>query len=79
MSELEKEKDAPEHPDDASLEAGPPPATDKAKEKEEPLDENIVWWDEPVDQDPMNAMNWSEKKKWGNIAVLSAMTFVTYV
>jgi len=40
--------------------------------------DNLVWWDEPTDQDPLNAMNWSERKKWSNIAVLSAMTFVTY-
>ena len=50
--------------------------------KEEGLgtrDENIVWWDEPVDQDQSNPMNWSGKKKLANIAILSGMTLVTYV
>jgi hypothetical protein len=40
-------------------------------------DENIVWWDEPVDQDPENPKNWSEKKKWGTIAIVSSITFIT--
>ena len=42
-------------------------------------DKNIVWWNEPVDQDPENPMNWSARKKWVNITILSAITFVTYV
>jgi hypothetical protein len=40
-------------------------------------DENIVWWDEPVDQDPENPKNWSERKKWGTIAIVSSITFIT--
>lgn len=40
-------------------------------------DENIVWWD--GDDDPTNPMNWSEKKKWTNIAIMSMITFLTYV
>lgn len=50
--------------------------------KEEGLrthDEDVVWWDEPVDQDQSNPMNWSGKKKLGNIAILSGMTLVTCV
>jgi len=39
-------------------------------------DPNIVDWDGP--EDPSNPMNWSQKRKWGLIAVLSAITFVTY-
>ncbi|KAF2239141.1 rade putative MSF transporter [Viridothelium virens] len=40
-------------------------------------DKNIVWWEEPADQDPANPLNWSAKKKWGNIAILSGITLVT--
>jgi hypothetical protein len=40
-------------------------------------DENIVWWDDPVDQDPENPMNWPASKKWGTIAVISSITFIT--
>jgi hypothetical protein len=38
-----------------------------------------VYWDEPVDQDPSNPMNWPSLQKWANIAVLSSITFLTYV
>ncbi|GAB7349522.1 hypothetical protein MBLNU459_g0227t1 [Dothideomycetes sp. NU459] len=38
-------------------------------------DENIVDWDGP--DDPQNPMNWSTRKKWGNIAILSALTLLT--
>jgi hypothetical protein len=44
---------------------------------EDAKDENIVWWDEPADQDPENPKNWSEKKKWGTIAIVSSITFIT--
>ena len=50
-----------------------------AGEDAEVRDKDIVWWDEPVDQDPYNPMNWSPKKKWLNIGILSGITFVTYV
>lgn len=42
-----------------------------------PRDQNIVWWDEPVDQDPENPMNWGAGRKWSTIAVLSLITFIT--
>lgn len=38
-------------------------------------DPNIVDWDS--DDDPANPMNWSKGLKWGNIACLSALTFLT--
>src|SRR5215469_8908743 len=41
------------------------------------LDENVVWWDEPVDQDPDNPMNWGAGRKWGTIAILAFITFIT--
>lgn len=44
-------------------------------EKEE-VDPNIVDWDGP--DDPANARNWTEKKKWGNILVIASITFLTY-
>ncbi|KAI9693735.1 MAG: hypothetical protein M1822_003006 [Bathelium mastoideum] len=40
-------------------------------------DENIVWWDEPTNQDPTNPLNWSTRRKFGNIAILSGITLVT--
>lgn len=42
-----------------------------------PVDPNVVSWDGP--NDPENPMNWPSKLKWGNIAVVSAITFITYV
>ena len=27
----------------------------------------MVWWDEPVDEDTANPLNWSSTKKWTNI------------
>ena len=41
--------------------------------------ENIVWWEEPADQDPSNPMAWPQRRKWGIIATMSFMTFLTYV
>ncbi|KAK4145643.1 general substrate transporter [Dichotomopilus funicola] len=38
-------------------------------------DPNIVSWDGP--DDPTNPKNWTMRKKWGNIAVLSILTFIT--
>jgi len=40
-------------------------------------DQNLVWWDEPADQDPNNPMNWSSTRKYGTIAILSFITFIT--
>lgn len=55
---------------DIDIEAGP--------NKEEPTaetDPNLVDWDGP--DDPENPMNWSDKKKWLNVATLSILTLVT--
>lgn len=38
-------------------------------------DENIVDWDGP--NDPGKALNWSNKKKWANVAIISTVTFLT--
>lgn len=56
--------------EEGDVEAGP--------EKEEATvetDPNMVDWDGP--DDPENPMNWSDKKKWLNIATLSILTLVT--
>ena len=39
------------------------------------VDPNIVDWDGP--DDPNNAVNWSEKLKWANVAVIASITFLT--
>jgi hypothetical protein len=39
------------------------------------VDPNIVDWDGP--DDPENPMNWSTGRKWGAIAVVSGITFLT--
>jgi hypothetical protein len=63
------------------LEAGAKPpsldSTDNIKAAEEPLDPNTVWWDGP--DDPTNPMNWTDRKKWTNIAIVSLITLITYV
>ncbi|KAM0268907.1 hypothetical protein ACHAQH_009868 [Verticillium albo-atrum] len=42
----------------------------------QPVDDpNIVDWDGP--DDPANPMNWPDKQKWFNIALISLLTFVT--
>ncbi|KAB2570312.1 Efflux pump rdc3 [Lasiodiplodia theobromae] len=38
-------------------------------------DANLVWWD--GDDDPENPMNWSTKKKWSNLGLMSCVTFIT--
>ncbi|MCJ1246989.1 hypothetical protein MMC30_004200 [Trapelia coarctata] len=50
---------------------------EKAEETEQaqPLDPNVVDWDGP--NDPNMALNWSKQKKWGTVAMLSALTFLT--
>ena len=58
------------HHDD--VEKGKPVAT--ATDEELP-DPNVVDWDGP--DDPENPLNWSPRKKWANIAVLSALTLLT--
>ena len=40
-----------------------------------PSDLDIVDWDGP--DDVANPVNWSKRKKWGIIATLSTMTFIT--
>ena len=72
-SELEKDMD---------LEAGGNDSSRSSREKKEEaetaqvaVDPNIVDWDGP--DDPQNPINWSSKLKWGNVAVISSITFLT--
>jgi hypothetical protein len=38
-------------------------------------DPDIVFWDSPTDT--VNPMNWSPKKKWGTVLLVSCITFLT--
>ncbi|KAF7185479.1 Efflux pump radE [Pseudocercospora fuligena] len=46
-----------------------------ATTSEQPPDPNIIFWDS--DTDPANPQNWSTTSKWCQVAVLSALTFLT--
>ncbi|GAB1316166.1 Polyamine transporter 3 [Madurella fahalii] len=48
---------------------------DGEKGNPEEKDHNVVSWDGP--DDPENPMNWTNRKKWSNIAVLSILTIIT--
>jgi multidrug resistance protein len=48
--------------------------TEKREEAEE-TDPNVVSWDGP--DDPQNPKNWTDKKKWTNVAILSILTIIT--
>ncbi|KAJ5633879.1 hypothetical protein N7528_001721 [Penicillium herquei] len=36
-----------------------------------------VFWDEPIEQDPSNPMNWSPVRRWTIVATVSWVTFLT--
>ncbi|KAF1950325.1 MFS general substrate transporter [Byssothecium circinans] len=38
-------------------------------------DPNVVFWDGP--DDPENPLNWPAKKRWGTVAIVSGLTFLT--
>lgn len=38
---------------------------------------NLVGWDEPEDQDPANPQNWTKRRKWTQVFILSSITFLT--
>ncbi|EMC91426.1 hypothetical protein BAUCODRAFT_327165 [Baudoinia panamericana UAMH 10762] len=56
----------------ADMEKAQPHMTEAEQEEQDP---NIVDWDGP--DDPANPQNWSPRKKWSNIAVLSILTLLT--
>jgi hypothetical protein len=81
IADEEKNKDL-----EAGLDAGPnrsSSTSDTAIETtvvergqtQEERDPNVVDWDGP--DDPYKAINWTSKKKWGNIAVIASITFLT--
>ncbi len=52
------------------------PAGEKGgEETQEDGDPNLVSWDGP--DDPTNPQNWTMRKKWSNVAVLSILTIIT--
>ena len=68
----------PQGDSEKDLEKNPPGATEATTAKiTAPRDPNIVDFDGP--DDPACATNWTKRKKWNNIAILSAMTFITYI
>ena len=78
-----EERFSPKNPEteaEVDLENGKDESSSNREEQEvnqgEPLDPNIIDWDGP--DDPQNARNWSSMKKWGNIAVIASITFLTY-
>lgn len=36
-----------------------------------------VYWTEPANEDPENPMNWTPRKKWEIVGVLSFLSFLT--
>lgn len=59
------------------LEKGDGSASNGNGSAEEKKDPNMVDWDGP--DDSANPMNWPPRKKWSLVAVLSAITFTTWV
>ncbi|KAB8336668.1 hypothetical protein FH972_020979 [Carpinus fangiana] len=53
----------------------PSEKTASANDKDVTRDPNVVTWDGP--DDPENPMNWTDRKKWLLIAVVSSITFTT--
>ena len=45
------------------------------EDEEEQPDPNAVFWDGP--DDPQNPMNWTNRRKWLQIVLLSTLTVVT--
>jgi multidrug resistance protein len=45
------------------------------REQVEESDPNVVSWDGPNDQ--QNPQNWTDRKKWTNVAILSILTIIT--
>jgi hypothetical protein len=74
--------------EDPDMEAGPiqedaktDPRPNETKNAENLAkhDEFVVYWNEPADQDPDNPLAWPSGRKWGIIATLSSITFLTLV
>lgn len=82
ISPAEQGHEDDQRPLDRDIECGIPvlDTTQDADEKNLPLtvvdhDPNIVDWDGP--NAPEKAINWTNKKKWSNVAIISSVTFLT--
>ncbi|KAJ9165188.1 MFS general substrate transporter [Coniochaeta hoffmannii] len=78
--DVEKGEKKPPSLDGATITPDPGAQTDLEVEtgKSEAVDEtdpNVVSWDGP--DDPQNPKNWTDKKKWTNVAILSILTVIT--
>ncbi|KAK4099422.1 MFS general substrate transporter [Parathielavia hyrcaniae] len=71
--ELNSDLDAATIVPDSELVTRGDPAGEKREQEDS--DPNTVFWDGP--DDPTNPMNWTMRKKWSNIAVLSVLTLIT--
>ena len=81
VNKVDLESGSNTNKDFATNEKDPPDSTnleDGTDTETEPVSLE-VYWNEPVDEDPANPMNWPSRKKWANIAVLSSITFLTFV
>lgn len=68
------EKSLNHDPEKGLPEATAETSNEKTQEEKDP---NIIDWNGP--DDPDKPINWPTKKKWPNVAVISALTFLTYV
>lgn len=53
---------------------------DKSKQMKgnmEAEEELEVFWDEPINQDPTNPMNWTLVRRWTIVGAVSFITFLT--
>ena len=78
-TELEHEKkiDLESGPGTFAIDSNEAEANPKEQilDSEAKTDPNIVEWDGP--DDPRNPTNWPERAKWGNVMVISMITFIT--
>lgn len=81
--DVEKGKERQPSLDGATITPDPAGLTDREdanisiekREEAEETDPNVVSWDGP--DDPQNPKNWTDKKKWTNVAILSILTVIT--
>lgn len=76
-SELEKKTNLESGPGTFAINSNEAEANPKEQtnDSEADTDPNIIGWDGP--DDPKNPTNWPERAKWGNVMVISMITFIT--
>jgi hypothetical protein len=72
----EEEEEEKVDPDISSASPNSTPSDTVIPKQCESGSEFSVWWEEPVDQDPENPMNWSSTRKWVNILTISFISFL---